>query len=377
MKRFLSLIALLQLALGVRVIARLLQTAGGTRIATNSQERSDRVTVLVPVLNELGRLEPCLTGLVAQGFEVSEILVIDGGSTDGTQALVGKFTERDARVRLVEISPRPDENGKAQGLEAGLRAGKEAWFLTIDADVRPKPMLVRSLLAHAAQERIDVLSVATTQRLSSAAEGFLHPAMLSTLIYRFGIPGNATTRVNAVEANGQCFLVRRSLLDEVGGFASFTGALAEDVELARALAERGHWVGFYEADALVDVEMYANWRETWRNWSRSLPLRDRYSGVNGLIGIAEAACIQAAPLWLFPLALKQSGRNGFATSVNLALLITRLGVLNGSRRAYRTPPWTYWFSPLCDLPVAVQLMINYARRRYVWRGRAIVRGGFE
>lgn len=56
---------------------------------------------------------------------------------------------------------------------------------------------------------------------------------------------------------------------------------------------------------------------------------------------------------------------------------TRMGVLFGTARAYRCRPWSYWLSPLCDLPVAFKLGSSALRRRHTWRGRSIVRGGVE
>ena len=67
-------------------------------------------------------------------------------------------------------------------------------------------------------------------------------------------------------------------------------------------------------------------------------------------------------------------------SVNLALGMTRVGVLRGVARTYERKPWTYWFSPLLDLPVALRLITSALRRRQVWRGRLYVRragGTFE
>ena len=65
--------------------------------------------MLVPVLNEATRLRPCLDGLIAQGEETAEIVVIDGGSTDATAGLVREFAVRDSRVRLIEAGPAPVE----------------------------------------------------------------------------------------------------------------------------------------------------------------------------------------------------------------------------------------------------------------------------
>jgi dolichol-phosphate mannosyltransferase len=336
----------------------------------------ERVTVIVPVLNERARLGPCLEGLITQPSEVIEVLVVDGGSRDGTEEVVASYERRDGRVRLLDAPPLPEgANGKAHGLQAGLdRADPAAgWILTIDADVRPAPALARSLLAQARRTGVAALSVATRQRLSGAAEGVLHPAMLTTLVYRFGIPGHATRRVASVQANGQCCLIQRHPLERCGGFALARTSVCEDVTVARALAANGYAVGFYESDGLVDVTMYEGWRDAWRNWPRSLSMRDRYAGVVGWVGLAEVVLAQALPLPLTLLLARRAPRSRLPRAVNTALLLVRLGVLVGTARAYLCPPWSYWLSPLTDLPVAAWLWSSALRRRHAWRGHVLIR----
>jgi dolichol-phosphate mannosyltransferase len=375
----LALLALLQAAAGIRVVSRLARTALGERIApSDAPLTTERVSIIVPILNERSRLEPCLAGAIAQPGEVVEILVVDGGSRDGSQDLVSRFAARDDRVRQTAAGPIPAGwNGKAYGLQAGLDRAEPAadWILTLDADVRPDPALTRSLLAHARRTGDAAIGVATRQWLSGAAEGALHPALLTTLVYRFGIPGHATTCVARVQANGQCSLYRREPLERCGGFASARSSSGVYVSVGRALAAAGYPVGFYEAEGLVSAAMYGGWRDAWRNWPRSLPMRDRYMGVAGWIGLTEVVLAQAMPLALLP--LRTGGRSGrqqrrssrLAVAVNTVLLIVRLGVLAGTARAYPQRPWTYWLSPLADLPSAVQVWRSAFRRRHVWRGR--------
>ena len=377
--RFFAVLALAQALAGMKVALRLARTVRGERIEVNDAPLpEERVTVLVPVLNERGRLGPCLAGLIAQPSEVAEILVVDGGSSDGTQDLVATFAARDDRVRMVDASPIPTGwNGKAHGLQVGLdRADPcSAWILTVDADVRPAPDLVRSLLSHALRSDVAAVSIATTQRLSGVAEGLVHPALLTTLVYRFGIPGHTTRRVAAVQANGQCALYRREPLERSGGFVTARASVCEDVTVARALATNGYAVGFHESDGLASVEMYASWRDAWTNWTRSLPLRDRYAGRAGWLGLTEVALAQALPLPVLLMLWRSVPRPRFALAINGLLVLVRLGVLGGTARAYAWRPWTYWLSPLADLPVAVQLWRNALRRTHVWRGRIVVRGG--
>jgi dolichol-phosphate mannosyltransferase len=118
--------------------------------------------------------------------------------------------------------------------------------------------------------------------------------------------------------------------------------------------------------------MYDHWRETWKNWPRSLPMRDQYFGWReafdlGLLVLVQAlplpvlifGLIFAAPLWL--------------VLATLLLFLMRIGVLFGTARAYPDRPWTYWLSPLCDLPVVLRVIHSALLRRHEWRGRTYVR----
>jgi dolichol-phosphate mannosyltransferase len=390
--RFLILLAFVQALFALRVMWRMVRTAGGERIEPVEgnmaatlmvahpvfEREQERVSVIVPVLNEYDRLSPCLEGLIGQGDEVAEIVVVDGGSDDGTQELVCAYSQRDSRVRLVDASPIPATwNGKAWGLQVGLDSlsPNSRWILTTDADVRPRPLLSRSLLAQAKRAELAALSVATQQEIAGIGEGLLHPSLLTTLVYRFGMPGKIMRRVSDVQANGQCFLFRRDVLEACGGFEDTRNSVCEDITVARALVASGYPVGFYEAGDLVSVKMYENWRDTWNNWTCSLPMRDQFSGMYTLSGWLEVLLVQALPLPLLLFLVATRVRSRWPEALNSILLAIRFGVLFGTAHAYRRRPWTYWLSPLCDLPVAVQLIRSAVQRRHIWRGRVFIRGG--
>jgi dolichol-phosphate mannosyltransferase len=134
-------------------------------------------------------------------------------------------------------------------------------------------------------------------------------------------------------------------------------------------------VGFHESDGLASVDMYSSWSDAWRNWTRSLPLRDQYAGRTGWLGLTEVALAQGLPLPMLLILWRSVPRQQFALTINGILVLVRLGVLGGTARAYTWRPWTYWLSPLTDLPVVVQLWRNAIRRTHVWRGRLLIRGG--
>jgi dolichol-phosphate mannosyltransferase len=376
------LLALLQAAAGLRVVERLVRTAWGERIQPVDPDRVSPavVSVLLPVLNEARRLGPCLDGLRSQGKEVAEILVIDGGSEDRTPALAQEHARQDPRIRLIDARPVPsDWNGKAWGLHVGSRCSRPdcPWLLTIDADVRPRPGLVAALLDQAERAGVAALSVATAQELAGPGDGLLHPALLTTLVYRWGIPGQATDSPRRARANGQCMLIRRAALEGIGGFAAVRRSLCEDVTLAQLLAREGQ-VGFYEAPGLVSVQMYSGWTETLTNWPRSLTLRDHLSRWRVIGALIALTLTQGLPLLLVVLLTSRrqvSGPRRLLIGVNCALIALRMGVLVGMARAYPVRPPTYWLSPLADGLAVAALWASMLRRRHAWRGRVIPGGG--
>lgn len=377
-----GIVLTMQVIAGVRVVARLIGSARGVRIRTVHSQAAEAgaVSVIVPVLNEAARLEPCLEGLMDQGDEVAEILVVDSGSTDATSDIVRCFAERDARIRLLDAAPIPDDwNGKPWGLHVGERhvADTVRWVLTIDADVRPRPPLVSSLLAHAGEHGLRMMSVATPQGVSGRAEAPAHTSLLATLVYRYGIPGVVTRDPEAVQANGQCFLIDRALLDDVGGFNSVSCSVVEDVTLARHCAAIGEPVGLFEPEesgALVSVEMYHGWYDALVNWTRSLPMRDRYFGRRSWRRLADLGLAMGLP----PIALLVSRvwttmpfRRTVAR-VNGVLVVTRLGTQAGMRRAYDSLPATHWAAIIVDPVIVGVISWRAFQRQHHWRGRAVM-----
>jgi dolichol-phosphate mannosyltransferase len=219
---------------------------------------------------------------------------------------------------------------------------------------------------------VGAFSLATTQAAAGPADAAVHASLLATLVYRYGIPGHAATRVSDAQANGQCFFARRKTLLATGAFAAARHSLCEDITIARRLVERGEPVGFYLGPGLADVRMYAGWRDTWRNWPRSLVMRDQYFGWRQWLGLLEVLLVQAAPLPMIALhSVVRLPRP--LVLVNLGLLTMRMGVLAGMAPAYRPRRYSYWASPMLDLPAAIRLIVTSLARRHVWRGRTYVR----
>lgn len=89
------------------------------------------VTIAVPCLNEEKYIEACLDSLRAQDYPAGsfEIIVTDGGSTDGTRDVIERIAKTDPRVKLVHNPYRI----QAAGLNVAIREGKGS--VVVRADV--------------------------------------------------------------------------------------------------------------------------------------------------------------------------------------------------------------------------------------------------
>ncbi|MDB5073326.1 MAG: glycosyl transferase family 2 [Candidatus Eremiobacteraeota bacterium] len=360
---------------GLRALLRMIATAGGKALSRAPAPRAGTVAAIVPVLNEEARVGAALDALARCGAELGEIVVVDGGSVDGTRAVVAASAARDPRVRFIDASPvAPGWNGKAWNLDAGLRSTSAPWVVTVDADVRIGAALPGDAVARANAAGLAALSVATRQELADAGAALLHPALLTTLVYRAGLPNVATGDPARVQANGQVFVARRDELVRADAFRAARASRCEDVTTARVLAAHGGRVGFYEGDAVV--RMHDSWRDCAANWPRSLTLRDAFvSRAQLALALAELLLAQALPLPTLIVLLALGDRVPFARSATMlafVLVLMRLGVLAGTRRAYVCPSPLYWLSPLADLPAVVLLAASALRRTHVWRGRVLV-----
>ena len=342
------------------------------------------VSVVVPTLNEAQRLAPCLEGLTRQGYELREVLVVDSRSTDGTQAVVATYQRQDPRIRLLTDDPLPSGwVGRPWALNYGFRHSSPAsrWVLGIDADTQPQPGLIAALAQAMDREGYDLVSLAPRFILKTPGELWLQPALLMTLIYRFGPAGTQPSAPQRVMANGQCFMVRRSLLESLDGYAAARTSFCDDVTLARHAAAQGAKVGFWDGSRLLKVRMYEGMAETWQEWGRSLDLKDAATPAQTWWDVAFLALVQGLPWILAPSLLTVRGLHIGEWSLalqlllilNLVLILVRFGMQAAVRSAYdlgqARGQWAFWLSPLADIAAVYRIARSAWQRPTQWRGR--------
>lgn len=170
------------------------------------------IAVVIPALDEASQIESCVASARTGG---AEVIVVDGGSTDGTPELAERAGARVLR------SPR----GRSRQLESGWRASGSAAVVFLHADTRlPRgfaPAIRRAL------EAPDVVGGAFAFRFDHR-----------TPVLRF-IEWGARLRAAlfALPYGDQAIFARRSTLEEMGGIPQVP--LMEDLDLVRELKRRG------------------------------------------------------------------------------------------------------------------------------------------
>ena len=383
---FFLIILILQLPATTILLLRLIR--GSTRQPPLKPEEPTpellgKVTIVVPTLNEAERITPCLMGLSRQSYEVREIIVVDSDSTDDTQDLVKTTAEKDPRFRLITDDPLPPGwVGRPWALHTGFLASspKSEWFLGVDADTQPDPGLAASLVKKAETEGYDLISLSPRFILKYPGELWLQPALLMTLVYRFGPTGTGSQTPERVMANGQCFLCRRSVLSKMEGYVSAQGSFCDDVTLARNIAAEGFKVGFLDGSLVLPVRMYEGMVETWQEWGRSLDLKDASPTFQVGSDLWLLSVTQGLPLFVllgyllfgWPISISMSAKF-LLFGLNLFLLLIRFALLLAIAPSYdfskAQASWLFLLSPLADPLAVLRIFLSAIKTPTKWRGR--------
>ena len=109
------------------------------------------LSVVIPVYNEEDNLPPLWAELreVLEGLRLSfEVVFVDDGSRDRSAEIIRGFRERDPRVRLVRLKANA---GETAATDAGFKAARGRWVVTMDADLQNDPHDIPAMLAQLEQ----------------------------------------------------------------------------------------------------------------------------------------------------------------------------------------------------------------------------------
>ena len=169
------------------------------------------ISVVIPAYNEEHALPRTLARLFSQAGDY-EVILVDGGSTDGTRAIA----ERHGDVHIVQAP-----KGRAAQMNAGAAKARGEWLLFLHADT----LLPEQGLARIADLPAEVLAGGFRHRFSGRGFG----------LWFISLVDNIRCTWSRIIFGDQAMFIRRAMFSRLGGFPD-TQRL-EDVQFCETLVK--------------------------------------------------------------------------------------------------------------------------------------------
>lgn len=334
------------------------------RAATREETRS-RVSVVIPMRNEVDRIPLLLASLERQRRRPDQVIVVDDGSDDGSAQAARAFTG----VEVVTASPVPDGwTGKSWACTTGARMADGEVLVFLDADVVLGEDALGQLLstwsAHGG-----LVSVQPHHRTERPFEAL---SLLFNVVMMMGLGIGALVRPREEwGAAGPCLVTSRADYDLIGRHAAVAGEIAEDLALADRYRHKGLSVRCVGGSDQIWFRMYRNGHDLFQGWAKNVATGARRTPVLRALGIA--VWMTALISMLIALVASPAASTGWSTlAIIYAAAAIQLGVL-GSKVGRFGPAAMGW-----PIIVAAFLSIfafsavqTIVLRRAQWSGRSI------
>ncbi|MBW8889751.1 MAG: glycosyltransferase [Fibrobacteres bacterium] len=243
----------------------------GKKSRPKSGSPRPKVSVLIAARNEEFRIRKCLECLAAQDYprELTQILVVDDRSTDGTAGILDEYVARVPGFQYLSVSEKAAGiSPKKNALSQGLRLATGEIIITTDADCIMAPQWISSLISEFGPETGLVSGLTTYYDAGpgvwngvQALEFFSYAVVAAALIgLNFPVNGNANN-----------LAYRREVFDQVSGFASHGGIVSGDDDfLIQAIHKQGRWAIRYAVtpESQVRTEPPEDLRQFWEQRKR-------------------------------------------------------------------------------------------------------------
>ena len=234
-------------------------------------------SIIIPNWNGIHHLPDCLDALRAQTYGQTEVILVDNGSTDGSQAFV---TEHYPEVHLLEL----ERNlGLTGGNNIGFDAARGEILISLNNDTEAHPRFIEALVTalieqpEAGMAAAKMLLFDRRDHIHSAGDGYGQD----------GIPFNRGVwqrDEGQFDEPGWIFggcggavAYRRAMLDDIGMFDESFFMYCEDVDL-NWRAQLAGWRCWYAPQAVVYHKLSA---------TGGGPIASYYTGRNTLWVIAK------------------------------------------------------------------------------------------
>jgi glycosyltransferase involved in cell wall biosynthesis len=115
-----------------------------------------QLSILIPVYNERATVKSAVDHILATDYPVDEVelVVVDDGSTDGTDTILADLAAADPRINLVT---HPRNAGKGEAVKTAIQHANGTFAAIMDADLEYEPSDIGKLLEPVLAGEADVV----------------------------------------------------------------------------------------------------------------------------------------------------------------------------------------------------------------------------
>lgn len=110
-------------------------------VETQNRETMPLITIIVPVYQVKDYIGECMESLLVQTYTNLEILLIDDGSTDGSEAVCDEYARKDDRIRVIH----QENQGLSSARNTGLERVTGEYVAFVDSDDMVLPDFIETL----------------------------------------------------------------------------------------------------------------------------------------------------------------------------------------------------------------------------------------
>lgn len=327
---------------------------------------TDRITAIVPARNEESVIATCIESLAIQP-EITEIIVVDDQSSDGTAAVICELQSKIPHLKVLRTDKVPSGwTGKNHAVALGAQEGRNIWLLFTDADAILEPGAAARACEIAQKTGAGLVSFSPVQITKTWYERSLIPFLYCRLSRKFSFDAVNDPHSPIAAANGQFLMIHREAYDTVGGHASVAGEVLEDVALAKRVKAAKFFLYFGAGNGLVRVRMYRSFAAMWEGWRKNL-----YQLTGGTPRSALTELASVIP-WVCILALLVGIKYPMSVLAGVLLLLMRQTIYGSElRRNQYSHSLILYYVPAVLLYAGVLLASwrSYAKRKVAWKGR--------
>lgn len=111
------------------------------------------ISIIIPVYNVKPYLDECLQSVVQQNYADFECILVDDGSTDGSELICDEWGLKDTRFRVVH----QDNQGVSVARNRGLEEAKGEFIAFIDSDDRVEKSYLEDMITPMLQHQVDLV----------------------------------------------------------------------------------------------------------------------------------------------------------------------------------------------------------------------------